>query len=284
MGKTTEVYVLGGDARGFSAAVQTARRGLGQLVAGAQTAIGTFGGMRAIVPAVTAIGTAVALIGGRAVSAASDFDAAMRSVAAKTGATGAELVRLTEQAREMGRTTVHSATEAARGQAFLAAGRIQDPPGHGGAARRPGPRDCRRTRPVARRGHRVERPQGVPPRDVADRPGGGRTRARRGVDKHEHRPARRRAGEGRPRRGRRGLVSRGDGRRHRSPERCGHPGRGGGDLAQDDHGAAGDRDPDAARQAQGAWHRALQRRWEPPVDHRHHGGALATRERPRVAV
>ena len=42
------------------------------------------------------------------------------AVQAKTGATGAVLDQLSEQAREMGRTTVHSATEAARGQAFLA--------------------------------------------------------------------------------------------------------------------------------------------------------------------
>ena len=45
----------------------------------------------------------------------------MRSVQAKTGATGASPRRRTslKQAREMrSRTTVHSATEAARGQAF----------------------------------------------------------------------------------------------------------------------------------------------------------------------
>ena len=38
----------------------------------------------------------------------------------KTGATGDMMDRLSEQSREMGRTTMHSATEAARGQAFLA--------------------------------------------------------------------------------------------------------------------------------------------------------------------
>ena len=63
---------------------------------------------------------AFAAVAGRALSMASGYDAAMRSVQAKTGATGETMDRLTEQSREMGRTTVHSATEAARGQAFLA--------------------------------------------------------------------------------------------------------------------------------------------------------------------
>ena len=63
---------------------------------------------------------AFAVVAGKALDMAGGYDAAMRSVQAKTGATGAVLDKLSEQAREMGRTTVHSATEAARGQAFLA--------------------------------------------------------------------------------------------------------------------------------------------------------------------
>ena len=63
---------------------------------------------------------AFAAVSGKALTMAAGYDAAMRSVQAKTGATGETLDRLSEQAREMGRTTVHSATEAARGQAFLA--------------------------------------------------------------------------------------------------------------------------------------------------------------------
>ena len=63
---------------------------------------------------------AFAAIAAKSLSMAGDYDAAMRSVQAKTGATGETLETLTEQSREMGRTTVHSATEAARGQAFLA--------------------------------------------------------------------------------------------------------------------------------------------------------------------
>ena len=63
---------------------------------------------------------AFAAVAGKALQMAGGYDAAMRSVQAKTGATGALMDRLSDQSREMGRTTVHSATEAARGQAFLA--------------------------------------------------------------------------------------------------------------------------------------------------------------------
>ena len=68
----------------------------------------------------SAAAVAFAAVAGKALSMASGYDAAMRSVQAKTGATGEFMDRLSEQSREMGRTTVHSATEAARGQAFLA--------------------------------------------------------------------------------------------------------------------------------------------------------------------
>ena len=63
---------------------------------------------------------AFAAVAGKAIQMAGGYDLAMRSVQAKTGATGDLMDRLSEQSREMGRTTVHSATEAARGQAFLA--------------------------------------------------------------------------------------------------------------------------------------------------------------------
>ena len=63
---------------------------------------------------------AFAAVAGKAIQMAGGYDLAMRSVQAKTGATGELMDRLSEQSREMGRTTVHSATEAARGQAFLA--------------------------------------------------------------------------------------------------------------------------------------------------------------------
>ena len=63
---------------------------------------------------------AFAVVAGKAIQMAGGYDLAMRSVQAKTGATGEVLDKLSAQAREMGLTTVHSATEAARGQAFLA--------------------------------------------------------------------------------------------------------------------------------------------------------------------
>ena len=63
---------------------------------------------------------AFAAVAGKSLEMASGYDAAMRSVQAKTGATGEVLEKLSAQAREMGRTMVHSATQAARGQAFLA--------------------------------------------------------------------------------------------------------------------------------------------------------------------
>ena len=67
-----------------------------------------------------AASVAFAAVAGKAIQMAGGYDLAMRSVQAKTGATGELMDRLSEQSREMGRTTVHSATEAARGQAFLA--------------------------------------------------------------------------------------------------------------------------------------------------------------------
>lgn len=49
-----------------------------------------------------------------------DFEAAMSKVQALSGATGDELAALEKQARELGKTTVFSASEAAEGMAFLA--------------------------------------------------------------------------------------------------------------------------------------------------------------------
>ena len=68
----------------------------------------------------SAAAVAFAAVAAKAVGMASGYDLAMRSVQAKTGASGELMDKLSEQAREMGRSTVHSATEAARGQAFLA--------------------------------------------------------------------------------------------------------------------------------------------------------------------
>ena len=75
---------------------------------------------RSMIRLASAAAVAFAAVAAKAIQMAGGYDAAMRSVQAKTGATGDLMDRLSEQSREMGRTTVHSATEAARGQAFLA--------------------------------------------------------------------------------------------------------------------------------------------------------------------
>ena len=63
---------------------------------------------------------AFAGVAAKALTMAGGYDKAIRSVQAKTGATGEQMEALSNQAREMGRTMVHSATDAAEGQAFLA--------------------------------------------------------------------------------------------------------------------------------------------------------------------
>ena len=68
----------------------------------------------------SAAAVAFAAVAAKALQLAGGYDVAMRSVQAKTQASGELMDRLSAQSREMGRTTVHSATEAARGQAFLA--------------------------------------------------------------------------------------------------------------------------------------------------------------------
>ena len=62
---------------------------------------------------VTALGTA-------AVKTAADFDSAMSQVAAVSGATGDDLQRLREKAREMGAQTKFSASEAAEAMNYMA--------------------------------------------------------------------------------------------------------------------------------------------------------------------
>ena len=68
----------------------------------------------------TKVTAPIAAVGGMAVKVGADFEEAMSKVAAVSGATGDELNQLTEMARELGATTVFSATEAADGMTFLA--------------------------------------------------------------------------------------------------------------------------------------------------------------------
>nr|HRL57154.1 phage tail tape measure protein [Lachnospira sp.] len=62
------------------------------------------------------VSTAIAGLGTAAVKTAADFEAQMSKVEALSGATGEQMQKLTESAREWGRNTKYSATEA--GQAF----------------------------------------------------------------------------------------------------------------------------------------------------------------------
>lgn len=63
---------------------------------------------------------AVAGLGAAAVKTAADFDSAMSQVAAVSGATGDDLDRLREKAREMGAKTKFSASEAAEAMNYMA--------------------------------------------------------------------------------------------------------------------------------------------------------------------
>ena len=82
---------------------------MGKVLAGAGIAVG-----------IQQITRSIVRMAGASIEAAGDFDRAIRSVEAKTGATAEQMGRLTEQARELGKTTLHTAQQAADGQAFLA--------------------------------------------------------------------------------------------------------------------------------------------------------------------
>lgn len=61
----------------------------------------------------------IAAFGVTSLMAAGNFEAAMKNVEAITGATGADLQKLNDTAKEMGKTTVFSASQAADAMAFL---------------------------------------------------------------------------------------------------------------------------------------------------------------------
>lgn len=62
----------------------------------------------------------IVAMGAGILKAGIDFEASMSKVQALSGATGAEMAKLEEQAKELGTTTVFSASQAADGMAFLA--------------------------------------------------------------------------------------------------------------------------------------------------------------------
>lgn len=78
-------------------------------------------GLKAAVTAIAGGTTAVAGIGAAAIKAGADFEAQMSRVKAISGATGAELEKLKDQAIQLGADTSFSASEAAEGMENLAA-------------------------------------------------------------------------------------------------------------------------------------------------------------------
>lgn len=72
------------------------------------------------VTALAGVGTAITAAGGLSVKVGSNFEAAMSKVAAVSGATGTDLSRLTEKAKEMGAKTKFSASEAAEAMNYMA--------------------------------------------------------------------------------------------------------------------------------------------------------------------
>lgn len=65
------------------------------------------------------VSVGMAAIGKSVVQTGIDFTTTMSKVQAVSGATGSEMEKLTAQARDLGKTTIHSATQAADAQAFL---------------------------------------------------------------------------------------------------------------------------------------------------------------------
>ena len=105
---------VGADITRFSSAMQNVDRGLKKTGKN----VGTFGsaakfGLAGIAIALGGVATA-------AVKTQAEFEAAMSKVKALTGETGAAFGQMTEKAKELGRTTPHSATAAAEGMQFLA--------------------------------------------------------------------------------------------------------------------------------------------------------------------
>lgn len=107
------------DARGkFVSALGAAGR-----AGGAGFTAGLSGGLAGVVGAFAPVGAVAAgvagALGSAMLSAAGQFDHAMAAVRAVTGATGEEFARLESLAKEMGATTMFSATEAAQAMEFL---------------------------------------------------------------------------------------------------------------------------------------------------------------------
>lgn len=77
-------------------------------------------GVKALAKWGAAAGVALTAAGGYAIKVGGDFEAGMSQVAAISGATGDDLQKLTDLAKEMGSKTKFSATEAAEGYQYMA--------------------------------------------------------------------------------------------------------------------------------------------------------------------
>ncbi len=81
---------------------------------------------KAIKVALGAITTAITGIGTYAIKVGSDFEAGMSKVQSISGATGDEIDKLTEKAKEMGQKTKFSATESAEAFQYMAMARLEN--------------------------------------------------------------------------------------------------------------------------------------------------------------
>ena len=81
----------------------------------------TAGGLvKSTAKVLTGATTAVLGVGAAAIKVGSEFESTMSEVEAISGATGDELAALSEKAKEMGETTIFSASEAAQGMTYMA--------------------------------------------------------------------------------------------------------------------------------------------------------------------
>ena len=108
---------VGADVSDFSRKMNESTKALGNFTKENKATFDAFKKTGAVVT-----GTGLALAGGLgfAVKTAADFESAMSSVAAISGATGKDFELLSDKAREMGAKTSYSATDAAKGLEYMA--------------------------------------------------------------------------------------------------------------------------------------------------------------------
>ena len=117
--------VLNLDASNFSSGIQSAQQQLNTFSDSSQSAgtrIQALGGTLTSYGSMLTKNVSLPLIGigAAAVKVASDFEAGMSEVQALTGATGTEFEALSNQAKELGKTTMFSATQSANAMSELA--------------------------------------------------------------------------------------------------------------------------------------------------------------------